>query len=66
MSDKAPAPKCDCHFCRTGQAHKHSKGYDQWDVGSRLLVAESLKPEDQQPTKTCKLCGHTEDLVQIW
>lgn len=55
---------CNCFFCIEGKEHKHSKGYDQWDIGDRLLVAESLDPKDRQPTKTCQLCGHTEDIVQ--
>ena len=57
------APPCLCYYCISGKTHEHSKGYDQWDISSRLLIPESLKPEDRQPTKTCRLCGHTEDLV---
>ena len=55
---------CNCWFCKEGKQHGHSMGYDKWDIGGRLLVAESLDPKDIQPTKTCQLCGHTEDLVE--
>jgi len=55
---------CNCFFCITGKTHNHGSSYMQWEIGSRLLVAESLDPKDRQPTKTCTLCGHTEDLVE--
>lgn len=56
--------RCNCFYCTTEAEHKHSAQYMQWEIGGRLLVAESLDPKDIQTTKTCIHCGHTEDLIE--
>lgn len=55
-----PRVGCRCHFCATGKTHRHSPGYDSWERGGQLLVADSLDPKDILPTKTCTICAHTE------
>lgn len=63
----AEAPRCRCFFCQSGKEHRHSSSFSDeqlWDVGARLLKAESLDPKDFQPTRTCRLCGHTEDRIK--
>lgn len=52
---------CDCFFCINDKVHYHGIDWE-WERGGRLLVAESLDPKDIQPTRTCLLCGHTEDI----
>jgi hypothetical protein len=57
----ATAVSCRCAFCKRGvphPAHMHG-GLAEWaDLGSRLLVAESLRSEDRVPVQACTLCGH--------
>ena len=52
---------CTCFFCANNKEHKHTIEITWYAVSDRLLVAESLDPNDRIKRKACGLCGHIEE-----
>jgi hypothetical protein len=53
-------PACTCFFCATGRPHPASHTLFT-EVSSRLLVAESLDPDDLVKQEACDTCGHLQN-----
>ena len=51
-------PTCTCWFCGRGEEHPDDRHPNFHRIGSHLLVAESLKPEDRIDMVACLTCGH--------
>lgn len=58
------ASDCKCFFCQEGKVHPKSHT-TFGEMTGRLLVAESLLPEDRVRRFGCSTCGHTVEEVKV-
>lgn len=53
---------CKCFFCLNNKEHKHTIPVRWISVTGKLLVAESLDPNDIVPMEACYICGHRQEV----